>query len=161
MLVTRQPLLRRFWYPIAPSSELGDKPLPFTLLGEDIVLWRTADGSPGALRDRCCHRTAKLSRGWTEKGCLVCGYHGWAYDKSGAVVDVPQRPDGGIPKGLATEALHVEERHGVVWVALDDPLYDIPAMAELTDPEFRRIDEFYEVWAAPGLRIMENSFDNA
>jgi len=161
MLVTRQPLLRRFWYPVIPSSELRDAPVPFTLLGEDIVMWRTADGTPGALRDRCCHRTAKLSRGWTERGCLVCGYHGWAYDRRGAVVDIPQRPDGGIPRGLGTDAFRVEDRNGVVWVALEDPLYDIPGMPELDDPEYRRIDEFYEVWNAPGLRIMENSFDNA
>lgn len=161
MLVTRQPLLRRFWHPVAPSHALGDDPMPFTLLGEEIVLWRTADGSPGALRDRCCHRTAKLSRGWTDKGCIVCGYHGWTYDKSGAVTAIPQRPESGVPKGLATEAYRAEDRHGVIWVALEEPLYDIPDIPETSDPAYRRIDEFYEVWNAPGLRIMENSFDNA
>ena len=161
MLVTRQPLLRRFWHPVAPAAALDDKPMPFTLLGQDIVLWRTADGSPGALRDRCCHRTAKLSRGWNEAGCLVCGYHGWAYDKSGAVIDIPQRPDGGIPKGLGTDAYRAAEKYGVIWVALEDPLFDIPDMPETADASYRRVDEFYEVWNAPGLRIMENSFDNA
>lgn len=161
MLVTRQPLLRRFWYPVAPTHALADTPMPFTLLGEDIVLWRTADGSPAALRDRCCHRTAKLSRGWNDAGCLVCGYHGWKYDGTGAVVDIPQRPAGGIPKGLKTDAYRCEERHGVVWVALAEPLHDIPDIPEASDPAYRRVDEFYEVWNAPGLRIMENSFDNA
>jgi phenylpropionate dioxygenase-like ring-hydroxylating dioxygenase large terminal subunit len=161
MLVTRQPLLRRFWYPICPTATLGDKPMPFTLLGEDIVLWRTADGSAACVRDRCCHRTAKLSRGWNNNGCLVCGYHGWAYDATGAVVDIPQRPEGGIPKGLKTEAFPIAERHGVIWVALEDPIYDIPDIPEASDPAYRRVDEFYEVWEAPGLRIMENSFDNA
>ena len=161
MLATLQPLLRRFWHPVAPSTALGDAPLPFTLLGEDIVLWRSADGSAACVRDRCCHRTAKLSRGWTDKGCLVCGYHGWAYDGSGAVVAIPQRPEGGIPQGLKTEAFRVEERHGVIWVALAEPLYGIPDIPEAGDPAYRRVDEFHEIWDAPGLRIMENSFDNA
>jgi phenylpropionate dioxygenase-like ring-hydroxylating dioxygenase large terminal subunit len=161
MLVTRQPLLRRFWHPVAPATALGDAPLPFTLLGEDIVLWRAADGAPACVRDRCCHRTAKLSRGWTDQGSIVCGYHGWAYDGSGAVVAIPQRPEGGIPQGLKTEAFRVEERHGVIWVALAEPLYGIPDIPEAGDPAYRRVDEFYEVWDAPGLRIMENSFDNA
>lgn len=161
MLATRQPLLRRFWHPLAPTIALGADPIPFHLLGQDIVLWRTADGSPAALRDRCCHRTAKLSRGWNKDGCLVCGYHGWAYDGTGAVVDIPQRPDGGIPRGLRTEAYACAERHGVIWVALEEPLFDIPDIPEASDPAFRRIDQFHEVWNAPGLRIMENSFDNA
>ncbi len=62
MLVTRQNVLRRFWYPVLPMSKLGDAPVPFRLLGQDIVLWRTADGSPAALTDRCPHRSATLER---------------------------------------------------------------------------------------------------
>jgi phenylpropionate dioxygenase-like ring-hydroxylating dioxygenase large terminal subunit len=40
-------------------------------------------------------------------------------------------------------------------------LRDIPALPEYDDPAYRRVFEFYEPWQAPGLRIMENSFDNA
>jgi len=58
MLVTKQPVLRRFWYPVMPSSRLDDEPAPFTLLGTDIVLWRSEMGEPACFRDRCCHRTA-------------------------------------------------------------------------------------------------------
>jgi phenylpropionate dioxygenase-like ring-hydroxylating dioxygenase large terminal subunit len=46
MLVTRQPVLRRFWYPVMPLSRLAAGPQPFTLLGEKIVLWQRADGTP-------------------------------------------------------------------------------------------------------------------
>ncbi len=38
---------------------------------------------------------------------------------------------------------------------------EIPAFEEAEDVQFRRIDEFYEVWRCAGLRLMENSFDNA
>ena len=60
MLVTQQPVLRRFWYALMPISMLDDGPKPFTLLGEHLVLWKGADGKPAALQDRCCHHTAKL-----------------------------------------------------------------------------------------------------
>jgi phenylpropionate dioxygenase-like ring-hydroxylating dioxygenase large terminal subunit len=42
MLVTRQKVLRRFWYAIMPMAQLDAGPQPFTLLGEPIVLWTGA-----------------------------------------------------------------------------------------------------------------------
>ena len=85
MLTTKQSIFRRYWHAVMPLSMLADGPKPFTLLGEAIVLFLDADGAPAALRDRCCHRTAKLSKGWCEGGRLVCGYHGWNYDGTGRV----------------------------------------------------------------------------
>jgi phenylpropionate dioxygenase-like ring-hydroxylating dioxygenase large terminal subunit len=162
MLVTQQPVLRRFWYPVMPMAALADGPKPFRLLGEDLVLWLTGDGSPAALRDRCCHRTAKLSRGMCERGRLVCGYHGWEYDASGTVVRVPQGGGGeDRPTRMGVESFRAAQRYGYVWVALAEPLYDLPDFEEAGAPGFRQIDQFYEVWDCAGLRLMENSFDNA
>lgn len=165
MLVTQQKVLRRFWYPVIPSDRLADQPVPFTLLGINLVLFRDGAGKATALIDRCCHRTAKLSKGWLEQGNIVCPYHGWTYDGTGKCVRVPQRPDykpAAEPgKGIAVEAFRCSERHGVVWVALEEPLHGIPELPEYDDPAYRRVFEFYEPWEAPGLRIMENSFDNA
>ena len=104
MLVTQQPVLRRFWYALFPMSAIEAGPKPFTLLGENIVVWKTADGTPAALRDRCCHRTAKLSKGTVVEGNIVCGYHGWTYDCSGACVRIPQAPDLQIPAGAKVPA---------------------------------------------------------
>ena len=97
MLVTQQPVLRRFWYAVLPMDKLAAGPQPFTLLGENIVLWKKSDGTPAAVRDRCCHRTARLSKGFVEGDHIVCGYHGWTYDCSGACVKIPQNPDMLIP----------------------------------------------------------------
>jgi phenylpropionate dioxygenase-like ring-hydroxylating dioxygenase large terminal subunit len=91
MLVTKQPVLRRFWYPVMRSSQLNGEPEPFQLLGSDIVLWRGANGEVTCFQDRCRHRTAKLSLGFIEDGRLVCGYHGWAYRPDGICVLIPQR----------------------------------------------------------------------
>jgi phenylpropionate dioxygenase-like ring-hydroxylating dioxygenase large terminal subunit len=161
MLVTQQKVLRRFWYPVIPADRLTDAPAPFTLLGTKLVLFRDADGKAAALIDRCCHRTARLSQGWLDGGNIVCPYHGWTYAGDGRCVRIPQRPDGDPGKGIAVEAFRCSERHGVVWVALEEPLRDIPELPEYDDPAYRRVFEFYEPWDAPGLRIMENSFDNA
>ena len=64
MLATRQPVLRNFWYATLPLAKLDEGPKPFRILGQDIVLFLDAAGEPAALEDRCCHRTAKLSKGW-------------------------------------------------------------------------------------------------
>jgi len=161
MLVTRQPVLRRFWYPVVPLSALDDGPQAFTLLGEKIVLWRDGDGAPVALEDRCCHRTTQLSKGWVEDGCIVCGYHGWTYDRTGKCVRIPQRREPESRSGFRVRSFRTAERYGYVWVALDEPLADVPEFPEAADPDYRKIDQFYEVWHCAGLRLMENSFDNA
>ncbi|MGY8526845.1 aromatic ring-hydroxylating dioxygenase subunit alpha [Paracidovorax citrulli] len=162
MLVTRQPVLRRFWYALMPVSMLDDGPKPFRLLGEDLVVWKRPDGTVAALRDRCCHRTARLSKGWVnERGDIVCGYHGWEYDCSGACVRIPQAPDNAVPSGARVPAYHAQQKYGYVWVALDDPLQPIPDFPEDGDPGYRRILQYYERWNTSPLRVMENSFDNS
>ena len=161
MLTTKQQVLRRFWHATVPVSALADGPVPFRLMGEDIVLFLAEDGQPAALADRCCHRTAKLSKGYAEAGRIVCGYHGWTYDRSGALVRIPQfDPATPVPKH-SVPAYHCAERYGYVWVALDDPLQPIIDIPEDRDPAFRRIHQFYEGWDTAPLRLMENSFDNA
>jgi phenylpropionate dioxygenase-like ring-hydroxylating dioxygenase large terminal subunit len=160
MLATRQKILRRFWYPVMPVGHLADKPQPFTLLGTDLVLFRDAEGKASALIDRCCHRTARLSKGWLEHGNVVCPYHGWTYAGDGKCVRIPQRPDGN-PGKTAVEAFRCTERYGAVWVALEEPLAPIPDWPEENDPAYRRIDQFYEPWHCASFRLMENSFDNA
>ena len=161
MLVTRQPVLRRFWYAVMPMHLLDDGPQPFTLLGEKIVLWKRRDGSPAAVRDRCCHRTAMLSKGFVDGDHIVCGYHGWTYDGSGACVRIPQNTDGAIPPGACVPAYHCQARYGYAWVALEDPLRPIPEFAEETSGRHRRILQFYQRWGTSPVRMMENSFDNA
>ncbi|MEI6320285.1 MAG: aromatic ring-hydroxylating dioxygenase subunit alpha [Pseudomonadota bacterium] len=161
MLVTRQNVLRRFWYATMPIHHLDEGPKAFRLLGEDIVVWKDGEGRPAAMRDRCCHRTAKLSCGFYDKGNLACGYHGWTYDRTGRCVSIPQQPDTAIPAGARVPSYHCEERYGYVWVALEEPLLGIPDVPEGSDPKFRRIEQFYERWNCGALRMMENSFDNA
>jgi len=161
MLTTKQKVLRRFWYAVMPLDDLAAGPKPFRLLGEDIVLFLGADGKPAALKDRCCHRTSKLSKGWCKDGQIVCGYHGWTYDRTGQLVHVPQFPVQQEVPHLSTPAYPCDARDGYAGVALDEPLAPILDAEEENDRRFRRIPQFYEVWNTSAFRLMENSFDNA
>ena len=161
MLTTQQHLFRRFWHAIMPVHELADGPRPFRLMGIDIVLFLDAKGEPRALRDRCCHRTAKLSKGWCEGGRIVCGYHGWTYDGSGRLVRVPQFDETQPVPDMKVDAYWCMARFGYAWVSLEEPIEDLFDIPEDRDPAFRRIFQFYETWRTAPLRMMENSFDNA
>lgn len=162
MLVTQQPVFRKFWHAVMPLTELAQGPRPFTLLGERIVLFLDQQGQPAALRDRCCYRTAQLSLGWCKNGTVQCGYHGWCYDRTGRVVEIPQYPaDRPIPEDYRTQAYHCVARYGYAWVALEAPIAPIPEVPEFSDPLFRTIFQFYETWGTSPVRALENSFDNA
>jgi phenylpropionate dioxygenase-like ring-hydroxylating dioxygenase large terminal subunit len=120
----------------------------------------TAAGKASALVDRCCHRTAKLSKGWLDAGNIVCPYHGWTYAATaGACASRSGRT--AIPEEYRGRGVRCVERYGVVWVALEEPLAPIPDWPEESDPGYRRIDQFYEQWSCAPFRLMENSFDNA
>jgi phenylpropionate dioxygenase-like ring-hydroxylating dioxygenase large terminal subunit len=163
MLTSQQKVFRKFWHATVPLSSLqGETPQPFKLLGQDIVLFLDAQGRPAALQDRCCHRTAKLSKGRCFGGKLECGYHGWTYDGTGKVVRIPQYEEGrAIPAEYCTPAYRCEAKYGYAWVALEEPIAPIPDMPEFDAPGWRTIFQFYERWATSPLRALENSFDNS
>jgi len=142
MLVTRQPVLRRFWYPVMPLPLLTNRPQPFQLLGQKIVLWLDADGHPVAAADRCCHRSAQLSRGSVRDGHIVCPYHGWVFGRDGECLKVPQLKESDpIPTTYRIAAYACQERYGYAWVCLDrDPIQPIPTIPEATDERFRLIE---------------------
>ncbi len=164
MLVTKQPVLRRFWYPVLPIADLSsEQPRSFQLLGQKLVLWLNQTGQPLALADRCCHRSAQLSKGVVVDGCVRCPYHGWSFDGEGKCANVPQFESGqAIPPSYRVQAFKCTERYGYVWVCLEDsPLLPIPYIPEAEDSSLRLIPQFCEPWHCSGLRVMENSFDNA
>ena len=53
-------LLRRYWHPVARSSEATGLPRKVRLLGEDLILFRDGSGRPGLVEPRCCHRGTTL-----------------------------------------------------------------------------------------------------
>lgn len=81
--------LRCFWWPVALSEEVRDIPVPVTLLGEELVLFRDLSGGMGLLDCHCAHRRASLEYGRIEERGIRCAYHGWYFDREGRVLDRP------------------------------------------------------------------------
>lgn len=154
------PLLRKFWYCVARSGDVQGKPFGTRLLGQAVALWRDAQGQVRAVQDRCPHRTAKLSLGQVQNGDLVCPYHGWTFNGDGHCIRVPQVVDD-RPTPFGVNAYRCTERYGYIWVALEEPLFDIPEIPELATEGWRQVHEFHEVWHTSALRIIENAFDPA
>ena len=70
------------WHPVLAADALpAGEPRAARLLGDDLVLWRDANGAPQAWADRCPHRGTRLSLGRVVQGAdgarLECPYHGW------------------------------------------------------------------------------------
>src|SRR5438309_3590171 len=113
-------LIRRYWQPAALSEERSvNAPLPIRLLGEDLVLFRDADGQPGLLAIHCSHRGADLSYGRLEDGGLRCIYHGWLYDRNGRCLEQPGEPAGStFHERIHQTAYPCLERAGVIFAYL-------------------------------------------
>ncbi|HXA36923.1 MAG TPA: aromatic ring-hydroxylating dioxygenase subunit alpha [Steroidobacteraceae bacterium] len=108
--------LRNAWYVAAMHDELpAGKLLARTYLDEPIVLFRTSNGQPRALADRCPHRFAPLSQGILCDGgnAIQCGYHGLKFDGDGTCVHSPQGP---APKAATVKRFVVRERDGLIWL---------------------------------------------
>src|SRR3954466_315754 len=52
-------LLRRYWHPVAGSSEMAERwTMRVRIMGEDLVLFKTRAGRFGLIAERCPHRAA-------------------------------------------------------------------------------------------------------
>ena len=153
------------WTPVARSIDLGRKPLGLVVADQALVLFRDANGQPGALLARCPHRGADLSRGRvTPDGCLECPYHGWRFDLEGACTKVPGTPlTTAQLKRLAATRLPVREQGSLIWIFTDpetvpdsEPL--VPSVC-LDQRLYVRLGCF--TWPVHWTHAMENALDPA
>jgi phenylpropionate dioxygenase-like ring-hydroxylating dioxygenase large terminal subunit len=107
------------WYLAAGSDEVTDELTSRRLLGRQVLLYRQSDGRVVALDDRCAHRALPLSMGRLVDDRVVCRYHGFAYDGTGACVLVPSQEH--VPYGARVASHPVREEGPVVWIWLGDP----------------------------------------
>lgn len=148
-------LFRRFWLPVALSSELPEQdcaPVRLRILSEDLIAFRDTAGRVGLLDRHCPHRGASLFFGRNEENGLRCVYHGWKFDVDGRYVDMPNEPGpfagdeaGADAEGPATPlgaaprrfknkiqqtAYPVREAGGIVWAYMG-PRERIPELPQL------------------------------
>jgi phenylpropionate dioxygenase-like ring-hydroxylating dioxygenase large terminal subunit len=110
------------WHPVYIADELKEDPKQVQVLGEKVVIFRN-DKGVHAFKDICIHRGAELSLGKVVDGRLVCAYHAWEYDGTGACTKIPALPCGRpIPKKARATVYQCEEYLGLIWVNLgEDP----------------------------------------
>jgi phenylpropionate dioxygenase-like ring-hydroxylating dioxygenase large terminal subunit len=159
--------LRNYWYPAITDAKVGSrKPVKVSLLGEEICLFRGANGDVAAIQDVCPHRGARLSEGDCHyKGTVACPYHGWVYDESGKnVMVLSEGPASSVCGKAGTEAKVYPTRtlKGLVFVWLGD---GDPAPIEQDVPE-----EFFDdsalvligqvYWKCNWEVALENSMDS-
>ena len=118
------------WYAFGLASELspgGVLSRPF--MGEDLVVYRTRSGVVRAVEPYCAHLGAHLGYGgWVDGELIVCPFHSFAYDASGACVRTGY---GTKPPAKARLAQRpVREANGLLlaWHGAGAPSWDVPAL---------------------------------
>ena len=115
-------LLRRYWQPIALSSEATTLPQQIRRLGEDLILFRNQRGEAGLLYPRCAHRGTSLVYGRVEEDGIRCCYHGWKFSNQGVCLDQPCEPGGGKNRHRIRQPWYpVVEEFGAIWAYMGPP----------------------------------------
>jgi phenylpropionate dioxygenase-like ring-hydroxylating dioxygenase large terminal subunit len=99
------------WQPVLLSRRLGRAPVGVTVAGQQVALFRTADGRPAAVSDVCPHRRLKLSAGEVVGDRIRCRYHGWTFDACGNG-ESPATPK----LTTCTTSYDVREEHELLWL---------------------------------------------
>lgn len=130
--------VRDAWYVAGWSHELAPGTIrAATILGERIVIFRTASGAARALEDRCVHRLAPLSKGRCDGEHLRCLYHGLLFDGCGEVVEIPGQDV--IPREARIRSYPLVDKHSWLWIWMGHGQPDedlIPPVVGLDDPQW-------------------------
>ncbi|OAI27972.1 hypothetical protein A1351_12515 [Methylosinus sp. R-45379] len=148
------------WTIVGLARELkADAPLPLTVAGEKIVLFRGLDGAPAALIDQCPHRGVALSLGCVEQGDIRCPFHGWRFGADGSLRHIPWNPEAKRDTIRATR-LPVREIDGVIWLrTAQGETADEPPPIESLTCGLRLCAQSF-VWRVHWTRVMENMLDS-
>jgi phenylpropionate dioxygenase-like ring-hydroxylating dioxygenase large terminal subunit len=115
-------LLRRYWHPIALSSEATERPKQVRVLSEDLILFRDGSGKPGLLYPRCAHRGTTLYYGKVEERGIRCCYHGWLFDRQGHCLEQPCEPELGKHRDHIRQPWYpLAERYGLIFAYMGPP----------------------------------------
>jgi phenylpropionate dioxygenase-like ring-hydroxylating dioxygenase large terminal subunit len=156
--------MRRYWIPALLSWELAEPdcpPVEVRLLGEELVAFRTTDGTAALIDAACPHRRVNLFWGRNEENGLRCVYHGWKFDATGQCVDMPSEPaSSNFKDRVRVTAYPTYETGGVVWAYMgpaekkpEPPLYEWTQVP----PEQRGLSKVWE--ECNWLQSMEGGID--
>ena len=78
------------WYVIGTPLDFAiNVPQKATVWNKNYVVWRDDEGKYTALDDACPHKGASLAGGTIQNGSIICPYHGYEFDCSGELKQVP------------------------------------------------------------------------
>jgi 5,5'-dehydrodivanillate O-demethylase len=128
-------LLRRYWQPVGCTELITSKPTRTKVLGEELMLYRGANGKPVLMQLRCAHRSLALDYGRVEGNSIRCPYHGWLYDETGQCTAQPAEPeDSGFKDKVKLKTYPTQEVSGLIFGYMGPapapvlPLYDVMRM---------------------------------
>lgn len=112
--------LKNCWYVAALSTDVDAFNLfKRKIMNINVVIYRTQDGEPVALQDRCPHRFAPLSLGKRDGDELVCPYHALKFNSTGQCTHNPHGK-GHIPTAAKVQTFPLVERYGFLWIWMGD-----------------------------------------
>ncbi|MFE4242263.1 Rieske 2Fe-2S domain-containing protein [Peribacillus butanolivorans] len=155
-------LLRRYWHPIAISTDVEKigtiKKLK--ILDEELVLYRDKSNNLGLVADRCAHRGVSLEYAIPDECGLRCQYHGWLYDHTGQCVEQPNEPeDSTFKKRIKISGYEVRELGGLVFGYMGPkPAPELPNWDLFVQENVIRTVGYAEI-PCNWVQIMENSLD--
>lgn len=154
-------LLRRYWQPVAATSEMQDRwTMRVRIMGEDLVLFKTRGGTFGLIGEQCPHRSVSLAYGIPTEDGIRCAYHGWKFDSAGRCVELPNESERNALKGtVVTTAYPVQEMGGLLFGYMGPlPAPVLPRFDGYVVPRaIRHIGK--AIIPCNWLQIMENSVD--
>src|SRR5258708_5544573 len=140
--------LRRYWHPLALSSDATASPRKVRILGEDLILFRDGKGRPGLLYPRCMHRGTTLYYGHIENRGIRCCYHGWLFDVEGNCLEQPCEPEDGRLRDRVRQPWYpVQELYGPDF-AYTGPAEKKPLLPRSKCLEVRAAGEFIAAHAS-------------
>eukprot|EP01036_Dinobryon_divergens_P046135 gene46135-61687_t len=123
------------WHPVARSADLrpGDNIVAGFAEGQELALWRAADGTAQAWENRCPHRSVRFTLGQVVDNHLACAYHGWQYEAgSGQCTRIPAHPAMPAPRNVCARTFAAAEAAGMLWVHLSP---QAPAALAMVEPQ--------------------------
>ncbi len=125
--IERHQIFAKTWVMIALDHQLS-RPGDYVaeqLAGWPIFIQRADDGSLRAFHNMCPHRAGPIVwEGTGHQANLVCRYHGWAFDKEGALINA--RDFGAdAPDGTCLTKVRAQTWRGFIFVCLDPTAPDL------------------------------------
>ena len=146
------------WYAILESLKVPQgRVIAVERLGVDLVLWRNSLGHIVVQRDRCPHRSAKLSAGTLSNNRVICPFHGFEFNEQGQCEFVPEAQ--APATRICIETFASRENNGFIflWHGPSQPVGE-PLWLENIDDSYA-VSGFKAIWHTHISRCIENQLD--